>query len=57
MINVEDTEEIMKSSIKGDSTDDTGSLNFGEVQLSPIDSVCNLGVYFDSKLNFKEHID
>ncbi|KAG7167485.1 hypothetical protein Hamer_G012949, partial [Homarus americanus] len=42
---------------RGDGTDDFGSLNFGEVQLSPVDSVHNLGVHFDSELNFKDHIN
>ena len=38
-------------------SDDFGSLNLGEAQLSPAETVRNLGVIFDSSLSFKNHID
>jgi len=48
---------IIHGNTRGIRSDDFGSLNLGEAQLSPAETVRNLGVIFDSSLSFKNHID
>ena len=48
---------IIQGNKRADGMNDVRSLDLGEFQLHLVNSVRNLGVYFNSKLNFKEHID
>ena len=47
---------IVRGNLRSSVPEEFGSLHFGGVQLHPVDSVRNLGVYFDPELNFREHI-
>ena len=47
---------VVKGGLRSNIEEEFGSLNLGAVQLHPSVSVKNLGVLFDSNLNFKYHV-
>ncbi|MCP4274572.1 MAG: hypothetical protein GY781_21820 [Gammaproteobacteria bacterium] len=47
---------IVHGNRRVDETQNIISINIGDSQLQPVNSVRNLGVYLNSKLDFKEHV-
>ena len=48
---------VVKGGLKVDTETELGALDLGDLQLYPSPSVKNLGITFDSSLNFKHHIN
>ena len=47
---------LVKGNLRGGQIEEFGSLDLGDFQLTPVPCAKNLGVVFDSALNFKSHV-
>ena len=48
---------VIRGNARGTGADDFGYLNADDVQLTPAESVGNLGIHFDTSLSFRKHIN
>ena len=48
---------LVRGNLRGDEAEEFGNLDLGDFQLTPVPHAKNLGVLFDSALNFKNHVN
>ena len=48
---------LVKGNLRGSQTEEFGSLDLGDFHLTPVPCAKNLGVLFDSALDFKNHVN